>query len=130
MRCLAEPIARRGNKDDKVTGRFWEGRFRAQLLPYETALAACMAYVDLNPIRAGIAATPETSQFTSVKERFEDRQAADQVSGSDAKDMRVEHGEKAGWLAPVAVSPPHRKVRDRATTRRASNKGCLTTTLD
>ena len=28
MKCLAEPIARRGNREEKVTGHFWEGRFK------------------------------------------------------------------------------------------------------
>jgi hypothetical protein len=67
---LNESIARRANQEDEVKGRFWESRFKCQALLDEAAVAAAMVYVDLNPIRARLADTPEASDFTSIQERI------------------------------------------------------------
>ncbi len=70
MGRLNEFIARAANKEDQVKGRFWESRFKCQALLDEAATAACMVYVDLNPLRAGLAPTPEECDFTSIQERL------------------------------------------------------------
>ena len=71
MRELNFNIAIKANQEDDCKGHFWESRYKSQALLDEKALLSAMAYVDLNPIRAGIAQTPETSEHTSVKDRLE-----------------------------------------------------------
>ena len=74
MRALSEYLARKANDEDKAQGRFWEGRFKSQPILDEVGLLACMAYVDLNPLRAGIATTLEGAEHTSIHERITDRE--------------------------------------------------------
>lgn len=123
----------------------------------EAAILACMQYVDLNPIRAGIAKTLDTSQFTSVFDRIADLKAAsnearvasekeaqksqsapeprfadgNDVAASDRNkcDAAAEHGASAGWLAPVRLESKRQAVRAKKTERRVSNKGFLTLSL-
>ena len=72
MRALSEFIARKANQEEGTRGRFWEGRFKSQALLDEKGVLTCMAYVDLNPVRAGLAKTLEASDFTSIQERLQD----------------------------------------------------------
>jgi REP element-mobilizing transposase RayT len=71
MRCINQHIACQANKEDKCTGHFWQSRFKSQALMDEAAIMSCMAYVDLNPIRAGIATNLNDSEFTSIKDRID-----------------------------------------------------------
>ena len=71
MGHLNQTISRRANREDGCRGRFWESRFKLQAILDLKALLRTLCYVDLNPIRAGIAKLPETSAYTSVKRRLD-----------------------------------------------------------
>ena len=75
MRLLCQQVATRANKDDQETGKFFQSRYKAVRLLDEQALLACAAYVDLNPIRAAMAETLETSDYTSAQRRIQAVQA-------------------------------------------------------
>lgn len=83
MKCLNEPIARQANAEDGCTGHFWEARFQSQALKTDRALLAAMAYVDLNPVRAGLAKTPESSEHTSIRRRARQLDHAQVTAAAD-----------------------------------------------
>lgn len=117
MKCIKERLARRANRADGCTGHFWEGRFQSVPLLDHAAVIACMAYVDLNPIRAAIAETPETSDYTSIQQRIDARQAHQRAAAllappdaqpivpslHTAAESTRDAGPEAGlWIAPIA----------------------------
>jgi len=116
MGRLNEYMARAANKEDEVKGRFWESRFKCQALLDEAAMVACMVYVDLNPIRAGRAKTPEESEFTSIRERILDWQK--EKMGADAgfegdtigRDRVEDEDLGTCWLSPISSGTDRRRI--------------------
>ena len=133
MRSLSEPIARMANKQDQCTGRFWEGRFKAQRIVDEAGLLACAMYVDLNPVRAAMTETPDQSPHTSAYDRIEAdkgqrihsaafdlrpvprEQAAEEIRNTPVDELGEKRGKQRrnptvrkirrdDWLSPLTLS--------------------------
>jgi hypothetical protein len=120
MKCLKEPLSRLANRQDKTRGTFFEGRFKSVAVCGEEAILATSIYIDLNPVAAKVAETPETSDYTSIKQRVDHVATSGQTAqleaaraGSVAGSRAVAGLEEsrgcvrlriaAGWIRPVKV---------------------------
>jgi hypothetical protein len=108
MKCLKEPLSRLANRQDKTRGTFFEGRFKSVAVCDEEALLAISVYIDLNPVAAQVATTPETSEYTSIKQRLEHVEAQDATArleaakeGSVAASRAAVGLEETLWLCPI-----------------------------
>jgi len=143
MRYFSQYMACRANREDEITGHFWESRFGSELLADDASILACMVYVDLNPVRAQMAATPEESDYTGAKERIDDLRIHvgtvenGQLSLSLASSEHSIHdwerldNENSGWLCPLEIDEAADSIgaNPEPSGRRASRKGVVAISL-
>jgi len=65
MQAVGRRYVRYFNDTHGRTGTLWEGRYKSTLVQAERYLLACMVYIDLNPVRAGIVATAAEFAWSS-----------------------------------------------------------------
>ena len=113
MGRMNEYIARMANTEDKVKGRFWESRFKCKALLDDISTITSMVYADLNLVRAGLADTPEDSDFTSIQERIRawQRENMPSVSPQSAQGVRLANSSRSdSWLCPITSTPERRGI--------------------
>jgi hypothetical protein len=108
MKALKEPLSRLANAEDGARGAFWEGRYKSIAVLDEEALLATCAYIDLNPLAAGQASTPESSSYTSLRQRVVHVRAKGELDrlkgasqGSVAGSRAAGDVEQDHWLVPI-----------------------------
>jgi putative transposase len=67
MQAVGRRYVRNYNLRYARTGTLWEGRYRSTLIQAERYLLACMVYLDLNPVRAGMVADPGDYPWSSYQ---------------------------------------------------------------
>ena len=131
IRLLNQRVAQRANRDDEQSGRFWQDRFRAIRVDDDASLLACSAYVDLNPIRAGLAKTIEDSQYTSVQKRIQAEVDAENrtTTTNDAKATSSRRRRDA-FLAKLSIDEKNESIgsNQSLTKDRCSDKGLFALT--
>ena len=125
MRLLCQNIGTRANQEDKQVGKFFQGRFLAIRILDEESLLACAAYVDLNPIRAAMAETLESSDYTSVQRRI---QSLQQTGPSTT----IERTTGASFLSPLTIDEKNDSIGACANPSgvRCSDKGFLSMSIE
>jgi putative transposase len=65
MQAIGRRYVRNYNLRHARSGTLWEGRYKSTLIQAERYLLACMVYIELNPVRAGMVADPADYPWSS-----------------------------------------------------------------
>jgi putative transposase len=65
MQAVGRSYVRYFNDSQQRSGTLWEGRYKSTVVQADRYFLACMAYVDLNPVRAGLKALPQDYPWSS-----------------------------------------------------------------
>jgi|688.fasta_scaffold00158_56 hypothetical protein len=117
-KCLKEPLSRLINKIDGTRGTIFASRYKSIGILDDASLLRVMAYVDLNPVAAGVAKLPETSLYTSIRQRVDN--VLREMRLSDLKSVIKAMGvttiklaslETKCWLMPIEDSADFKEIR-------------------
>ena len=135
MRAFCQHVSVRANREDKKKGRFWQGRFFSQPLIDESALLACAVYIELNPVRAGLADSIEGCSHTSILARVKSLHLEkERQSHADSLQQTTQKIDETpdSFLAPVELAPDCLSDNPQISKngRRASDRGFLSITRE
>ena len=83
------------NRFYRRTGSLWEGRYKSSLVQAETHLLACLRYIELNPVRAGMVRDPSQYRWSSYR-----------ANGLGYPDPRLKAHPLYPSLGPTPMRPP------------------------
>jgi len=98
MQSLGRRYVQYINRAYKRSGSLWEGRYKSSAVQAETYLLACMRYIELNPVRAGMVTDPAHYRWSSYRHnglgQADERMASHplyQSLGRDAEERRASY---------------------------------------
>ncbi|HHI78609.1 MAG TPA: hypothetical protein ENK02_01370 [Planctomycetes bacterium] len=109
MQLQNQYIATIANLEDGCKGRFFDGRFKCTRLEDLPVIAVCMQYIELNPVRAGMAKSLDESEFTSAFERLTGEKAKRRVKEYEKKRRK---GEKLTKRQEALLKSERKKLRE------------------
>ena len=67
MQAVGRSYVRYFNRAQQRSGTLWEGRYKSTVIQMDRYLLACMTYLDLNPLRAGLVSQPQDYPWSSCQ---------------------------------------------------------------